>query len=247
MGCDIHDWAEIRRGGRWEIVGDAFANPYYEENEPASNWNRPMVPHPFHQRSYRAFSVLAGVRDRAGIAPVVPPRGVPDDASAEYRREVKQWDRDGHSHSWVTLRELLLYDRHAETEDVTGVVNREGYARWKKTQSRPIAYCESVFGGSVRNVSNEVMERAIAEDDRQYDYRTEVTWRERVSDTTGELWGRTVPALFCLITAEPQALSLFDQANTGNDPDSVYVLDDWLEEHGMPKLDDVRMVFFFDN
>ncbi|OMI39808.1 hypothetical protein [Streptomyces sparsogenes] len=57
---------------------------------------------------YTAFGCLFGVRNHAGWAPVAAGRGLPDDASAQVRRDYEQWAPLGalHSATWVTWQEL---------------------------------------------------------------------------------------------------------------------------------------------
>ena len=150
MGCDVHMWAEVRRAGVWEKIGDVFPNAYADadaerrdiewhnkwlaehpdeddEEYRDPNWksfHRRLVDHPYDQRNYALYSILADVRNGYGFAgvftgmgftPIAPPRGVPEDASPEYRAEVAAWGGDGHSHSWLTLKELQAYDWHKTT------------------------------------------------------------------------------------------------------------------------------------
>jgi hypothetical protein len=93
MGCDIHVHLERRdeRGRYVEI---------------------PQVPdeYPLGGRSYSRFAFLAGVRNWANIIPLSSPRGLPHDLSATVREQSDEWDIDGHSHSWLTLHELLTFD-----------------------------------------------------------------------------------------------------------------------------------------
>jgi hypothetical protein len=100
MGCDIHVFAEKREADRWVCV------PLDHKTAEA-----------LEARSYGTFAFLAGVRNYSGITPIVPPRGFPDDASAEVKHEHDVWDTDGHTHSWLTLEELLAFDLSAEMED----------------------------------------------------------------------------------------------------------------------------------
>ena len=109
MGCDIHMMIERknnqREWRRWINSGD-----------------------PDIGRNYALFAWLAGVRSgRQDIEPLSKPRGVcyykseiqpcrtvhpaePDDYSdaccPEFVVLVNDWGPDGHSHSWLTLREL---------------------------------------------------------------------------------------------------------------------------------------------
>lgn len=81
MSCDIHAFNEARNPdtGNWVLMGELELGRYYT-----------------------LFGVMAGVR---GLPYTLEPRGVPDDASEGYRMHVKDWGRDGHSHSWLTVAE----------------------------------------------------------------------------------------------------------------------------------------------
>jgi hypothetical protein len=97
MGCDIHLHVEQRDvDGIWSPVADSFDS-----------------------RNYRLFSALAGVRNGTGFAgcdmgdpiePIAAPRGLPAGVSAAVQAESDEWDIDGHSHSWLTVGELLAHD-----------------------------------------------------------------------------------------------------------------------------------------
>ena len=111
MGCDIHCYAERKnKDGKWKIIGNV------EKEE--DGWIS-IDYEPYHDRNYNLFAILANVRNETAFAgcktgegfnPISNPKGVPSDASEEYASLIKQWDSDGHSHSYLTLRELLDYD-----------------------------------------------------------------------------------------------------------------------------------------
>lgn len=119
MGCDIHARAEMQtRTGRnvnqfstdtWEQVGNAFKNPYYRDTDDLTTWNSPVTNKPLDLRNYEVYTALANVREAEGIKPIAEPRGIPKDASDEYR-ELAENDADAHSSSWVTLSEMKAYD-----------------------------------------------------------------------------------------------------------------------------------------
>ena len=107
MGCDIHHVVEKRNAetGKWEAVWPTGPHKnggyYFPEAEAGGHriW-----------RNYDIFAVLADVRNRGGIVPISEPRGVPHDASDVARDMIDYQGLDAHSHSFVTLGELLRYD-----------------------------------------------------------------------------------------------------------------------------------------
>ena len=82
MGCDIHMHAEIKIKGKWE---------HYDQ--------------PNAYRDYALFEKMAGVRGDVKNA-IVPPRGIPDDATTTTKFDCERWDSDGHSHSWLNAGEI---------------------------------------------------------------------------------------------------------------------------------------------
>lgn len=96
MGCDIHAFAEKKND-----------NGSYE-----------MLPFsPFDMRWYGAFGFLADVRNYSAVSPISKPRGIPSDASNEVIEECKSWGIDGHSHSWLSVNELLEFNYDEIVED----------------------------------------------------------------------------------------------------------------------------------
>lgn len=114
MGCDIHSFAEVRQpDGSWAKVGDVFPL-----NEFGREWKKKAHDeHPFDWRNYRVFGFLAGVCNYSAIQPLSEPKGLPIDISPEVAAGAEYWDGDGHSHSWLTLAELLSRDYDAEIWD----------------------------------------------------------------------------------------------------------------------------------
>lgn len=134
MGCDIHFYVETRKSDEW-ITADVWEDgdvPYSK-----AFWDR---------RDYDLFAILANVRNSSGFVPVSEPRGVPDDACAEYRAVVGQWNGDGHSHSYFTLAELMAYD-WTQVAEKTFSVDIGEYLKWRnygRRQGRePGSWCYS--------------------------------------------------------------------------------------------------------
>jgi hypothetical protein len=131
MGCDIHSFAEVRSKvtGKWEKVGDVFSLDEYDKK-----WHRKdKSEHPFDWRSYSMFAFLADVRNYDDCEPLSEPKGLPGDS--EYLNSPSPYgdqlnyavegilpgqkqmtikddieDNHYHSHSWLSLRELVEFD-----------------------------------------------------------------------------------------------------------------------------------------
>lgn len=119
MGCDIH-------------------GPFIEVKEYADGswWTRREF---LTDRNYALFGALAGVR-AIDIDPPVPPRGLPDDASSEWR---SHHDADCHSESWLTVEELRQA-QDAYAEEYTDFSNDIGL--WVSVME----FYERTIGGAVR-------------------------------------------------------------------------------------------------
>lgn len=103
MGCDIHIRTEVKRNGKWENAD--FYKKAGKEFE---------VVEIYDGRSYSLFTILADVSNYNEVMkPMSQPRGIPKDATNEYKELCELWDGDGHSHSYFTLRELeQVFDKY---------------------------------------------------------------------------------------------------------------------------------------
>ena len=114
MGCDIHLYVEKKRvDGIW-ITADEWGDIWSEE---CGDDIDTVCDNPYYEgRDYSLFAALAGVRNSYGVNPVSSPRGLPDDACYEVKREAATWSTDAHSHSWLTVKELLSYHMKKKTK-----------------------------------------------------------------------------------------------------------------------------------
>lgn len=139
MGCDIHLVLEKQVDNKWVGV-DTFQGHHrakwaLKENE--YDWSSSVA----RSRNYRRFAALAGVR---GYGP--SPKGLPNDASDTSLCLSNEWGCDGHSHSWLMIK--------------------EAYEIWKQTEGdldsfadkHPISY---FFGVDVSEGSNNKSEYRI--------------------------------------------------------------------------------------
>lgn len=116
MGCDIHLFSENLIDGKWVsnttsiLIEEEGEDPYTE---------LPQINCP---RNYWLFGLLSkGVRTEWEWS--FEPKPLPEDLSLEVQEDINTWSDDGHSHNWLTLRELkekatelLLVDSHDAKE-----------------------------------------------------------------------------------------------------------------------------------
>ncbi len=171
MGCDIHLYVEVFKNGKWVSADSWQSSEYAEEGE-----NKLEVRYEdrfYSGRNYNLFSILADVRNGHGFAgvktgegfnPISDPRGLPADVCNEISVESDGWGEDGHSHSWLTVRELMDYDWTQVTKQC-GWVNGYEYFRWseynRKHGESPEEYSGGVSGGMVKHISQQEMDVAI--------------------------------------------------------------------------------------
>jgi hypothetical protein len=102
MGCDIHIIVEKfnKEKNIWESLKDK------EDTDLVANLD---------SRNYILFAKLAGVRNYNDYIPLSEPRGVPKDASKEWKKLLKDWGQDIHSESYYLFSELVYakgYSKH---------------------------------------------------------------------------------------------------------------------------------------
>lgn len=194
MGCDIHLCVEKRVDGEWVAV--KREHEWYKEKTVDWLW---------HGRNYSLFAILADVRNGYGVAgvdtgegyiPISQPRGLPFGTSDEVRGEAQDWGYDGHSHSWLTLRELQEYDWQRVTKRV-GWVNDKEYAHFRE-HGRPREWSGGVSGRSVMHLTNEMMDalldgHIIKRDDLYY--YTLVEWEETYRESVKHALDEIMPKL----------------------------------------------------
>ena len=209
MGCDIHDFVEIKVNDKWEMVGEVF-----------ENYDKRLSKHPYDGRNYTLFGLLAGVRN-TNVIPISGPKGVPIDDSQDFLDELEQWGNDGHSISYLTLKEILDYPLWNIEIPIAGFVNANQYndicssGRAKSTFFKNVGSDETI-------ISNEEMDRYIVNpkdflsNNPTMNPYTKVEWYETVRDWAGDyFWDKVI-------------LRMKDLAPNGD-------------------YDRIRLVFFFDN
>jgi len=124
--------------------------------------------HWYHNRNYSVFAVLAnvrngygfaGVRTSSGFNVISEPRGLPEDIS--YELEGYLQSRVEHTPTWLNLQEVEEFD-WSQTTTHCGVVNAREYVEFKEN-GKPSSWCGGVSGPNVTHVSNEEMDKYLAD------------------------------------------------------------------------------------
>lgn len=149
MGTDIHCHLERRAaaGQPWERVADAAV---------------------VSDRNYNLFAIMADVRNGRGFAgvktgdgfePISSPRGLPEDCTSGVREDADGWGIDGHSHSWLTVADIMAYD-WSQATTLTGVVDIPQLARWKLMGS-PDSWSGSISGPGIGIVDQRLAVQSV--------------------------------------------------------------------------------------
>ncbi len=148
-GKDRHD----KSGKCWRCDGSGFTeleteHDSYVEDGKTIEYTRLTGGDCYHDRNYVLFTLLAGVRHCIDDYEVMfEPRGVPADATPEFKQLSEEMGSAGHSHSWLTLSEIesIVYTASMPmvddelTEVIKNHVAGEFWDGLVKQQMRPIA------------------------------------------------------------------------------------------------------------
>lgn len=147
-------------------------------------------------RNYNLFGVLAGVRS-SDVPQIDEPRGLPEDASPYVEKESNYWGWDGHSHSYLTLRDIKEFDWEQGLTD-SGWVTEDVYKQFKEAGD-PYPCCEWAGGPNVVMLdSNDEMDDIIsgkAKRNPEAKYYTKIRWTYPIKQFAGHFYDYTIPEL----------------------------------------------------
>ncbi len=163
-----------------------------------------------------------------GFVPISEPRGIPENVSEQVKSEADRWDGDGHSHSWLTIAELLAYD-WTQTTKLRGYVSATEYYAWNRWRrgngDGPEGYCGDIGGSRIEKVSEEEL-------------------RRRIEAVTGGDWNRqedkvkeSLAHVYCQVEWEQPYFK----------PAREFLAETMPRLRRLGQPEDVRIVFFFDN
>lgn len=145
MGCDIHLYTEAKKtindNEIWVNIDNWKYNPYYNHNNPDDERELNIVD--LHgRRNYDLFSVLANVRNYSDSPFICEPKGLPDDISTITMKESERWGIDGHSHSFLTLKELIDFQNLNHKIKHSGLVSQKEAENLDAGISTPTTWCQ---------------------------------------------------------------------------------------------------------
>lgn len=151
MGCDIHLFTEVKKTingtERWVNSDSWEINPYYRYGTDEDRKYERELDHKsiYSGRNYELFGILADVRG-VGNPVISEPKGLPEDVSDVVKNESDRWGSDGHSHSYLTLRELVEYLEKNPKIKYDGFVNPEDAKKLDETGETP-----NIWAGGVNH------------------------------------------------------------------------------------------------
>lgn len=241
MGCDIHTMVEVNSdsGEYWFAVdNEIFDYPYFRADEPLGRLNHPLSKEPYSGRNYPLFAFLADVRNGVGFAgidtgdaikPIDGLRGVPENASDEWKQYVEEWGCDLHSMSYFTLAELEAADWNQQVTQ-RGFVPEAVYLELRGTNKSPETWCGYAWGGDILTLlEEEYNDLAGSEDLEGKDVRVQYQWSRPIREICYDFYIKCIDNL--RLVAPP----------VGSRPEKGQ------EDYRPKDHTKVRLVFGFDN
>jgi hypothetical protein len=211
MGCDIHLHVEKKVDGQWNRWERTEVVTWPSGYRTAENY------YGYSGRNYDLFGMLADVRNGRGFAgcdtgdgfkPISMPKGFPEDASYEVEKDKDCWEGDGHSHSYLTLSELLAYDWEQKTKS-RGIISEEQYQKFDREKG-PETYSGGISGPGIRVVSESDYLALKANGDLSPDVRwhIQVEWGVTYKNEAGSFYTKTLPRLKELAEGDPESVRI---------------------------------------
>ncbi len=220
MGCDIHFYVEKRVDGKW-LPADKWEHDPDDENP--KRLRTPWRERFYDGRNYSTFSILANVRNGRGFAGIKTgdgfnfisePKGIPEDACPEYKQECEAYGSDGHSHSFLTVAEIMAFD-WTQTSTIEGELDGETFEKWERwgrnQGENPATWCGSTSGPRIKHVSEDEMRQLIKAGADLTNTYTRCRWEQKYYQCAKAFLSETMPKLWRLGKPEDvRAVFFFD-------------------------------------
>lgn len=141
MGCDIHMHVEYKVGkDKWKAHPKHILDEDgYCETVSATS------------RNYELFALLAGVRAYTQTD-CLEPKGLPTNVSKIIKAASDTWDVDGHSHSYITLKQfekiIKKYNKNEGDYKISPTDRTDMFYEWRITdyKNQPPSYSTIISG-----------------------------------------------------------------------------------------------------
>jgi hypothetical protein len=88
------------------------------------------------------FSILANVRNYGETEYIDEPRGLPEDVTEMVKEDAENWGIDGHSHSYLTLKELIDFQNKQTPLRHRGMISPEQQKDLDEKGLVPDSWCQ---------------------------------------------------------------------------------------------------------
>lgn len=143
MGCDIHMCLEIKyfkQEDKWYNADYFVRNKFYEVSKSQKKYEKIDL---YGDRNYVLFAILANVRNDYDYEFISEARDVPKDISQETREEYEGFKAFSHSASYLSLKELLDYEKEHKTIKRCGMVSEKDAKRLDEEGELPNSWCKA--------------------------------------------------------------------------------------------------------
>lgn len=124
MGCDIHIYVERKCDKTWYPCDYFVPSINWKDADGPDDSKFTRVPI-YDKRNYALFATLANVRNYGDTDCICDPRGLPEDVSDYVNNQYDDWGFDAHSASYLTLRDLLVFQREKHPLKRRGMIGPE--------------------------------------------------------------------------------------------------------------------------
>jgi len=162
MGADIHLYIETRLSPNDEWSTDNFhslESSTEEDDEGEEYQDTYLIPkhskyhYSYGGRNYEMFGILADVRGKGCL---YQPRGIPKDVAKSTKKEIDRMDSDGHSHSYLSLKEfkecLNVYTKATDYRDTEYEAIYDIALEWLNMEQAEAKILETGFEPEIRFV-----------------------------------------------------------------------------------------------
>jgi hypothetical protein len=124
MGCDIHLFVEVNLDNIWLHAQPIFTYEYNHDYIMLYNdYSQHKYFELYFDRDYDLFELLANVMGNSCLFRDHH-KGIPLNCSPEVKQMINQWSSNPHSHSYLTIKELLIHKNKLQTTSFSDALDK---------------------------------------------------------------------------------------------------------------------------